>query len=137
MTGTIGAMFGPMLLTRFGVTDPLARGIALGTTSHGQGTAAALLEGESAGAMSSLSMAAVAVFTAAIAPLYISAVHLGAAGPDRLSQGYDEASNASALLRQRQVSASRHLKCRLSGIRARACLGYCPRASVRVLIHSR
>lgn len=74
VTGAIGAMFGPMLLTRFGVTDPLARGIALGTTSHGQGTAAALLEGETAGAMSSLSMAAVAVFTAAIAPMYIPAL---------------------------------------------------------------
>jgi putative effector of murein hydrolase len=71
VTGTLGAMLGPTVLTRCGVTDPIARGIALGTTSHGQGTAAALLEDETAGAMSSLAMAAAAVFTAAIAPAYI------------------------------------------------------------------
>jgi putative effector of murein hydrolase len=64
-------MFGPFVLTRCRVTDPIARGIALGTTSHGQGTATALLEGETAGAMSSLAMAGAAVFTAAIAPAYI------------------------------------------------------------------
>jgi predicted murein hydrolase (TIGR00659 family) len=71
VTGTLGAMFGPTVLTRCRVTDPVARGIALGTASHGQGTAAALLEGETAGAMSSLAMAGAAVFTAAIAPVYI------------------------------------------------------------------
>jgi putative effector of murein hydrolase len=74
VTGTLGAMFGPALLTRCRVTDPVARGIALGTASHGQGTAAALLEGETAGAMSSLAMAGAAVFTAAIAPTYIPAL---------------------------------------------------------------
>jgi len=71
VTGTLGAMFGPMVLNRCRVTDPVARGIALGTASHGQGTAAALLESETAGAMSSLAMAGAAVFTAAIAPVYI------------------------------------------------------------------
>jgi putative effector of murein hydrolase len=71
VTGTLGAMLGPLVLTRCGVTDPVARGVALGTTSHGQGTAAALLENETAGAMSSLAMAAAAVFTASIAPVYI------------------------------------------------------------------
>jgi predicted murein hydrolase (TIGR00659 family) len=71
ITGTLGAMFGPALLTHCRVTDPVARGIALGTASHGQGTAAALLENETAGAMSSLAMAAAAVFTATIAPIYI------------------------------------------------------------------
>jgi putative effector of murein hydrolase len=74
LTGTLGAMFGPALLRRCRVTDPVARGIALGTTSHGQGTAAALLEGEAAGATASLAMAAAAVFTAAIAPAYIPAL---------------------------------------------------------------
>jgi putative effector of murein hydrolase len=71
VTGTLGAMFGPALLTRCRVTDPVARGIALGTTSHGQGTAAALLEGEASGALASLAMAGAAVFTAAVAPVYI------------------------------------------------------------------
>lgn len=71
ITGTLGAMFGPAVLTRCRVTDPVARGIALGTASHGQGTAAALLEGETAGAMASLAMAGAALCTAAIAPVYI------------------------------------------------------------------
>jgi len=74
ITGTLGAMFGPAVLDRLRVTDPSARGIALGTASHGQGTAAALLESETAGAMSSLAMAGSAVFTAAIAPTYIPAL---------------------------------------------------------------
>jgi putative effector of murein hydrolase len=74
ITGTLGAMFGPFVLTRCGVTDPVSRGIALGTTSHGQGTATALQEGETAGAMSSLAMAGAAVFTAVIAPAYIPAL---------------------------------------------------------------
>ena len=67
-------MFGPFVLTHCQIADPAAHGIALGTTSHGQGTAAALLEGEAAGAMSSLAMAAAAVFTAAVAPTYIPAL---------------------------------------------------------------
>jgi len=70
-TGTLGAMLGPAILTRCRVNDPVARGIALGTCSHGQGTAAALLESETAGAMSGLAMAGAAVFTATIAPAYI------------------------------------------------------------------
>ncbi len=37
-TGTFGAVLGPSLLTWFKITDPVARGLALGTTSHGQGT---------------------------------------------------------------------------------------------------
>ena len=74
ITGTLGAMFGPAVLTRCRVTDPVARGIALGTTSHGQGTAAALLESEATGAMSSLAMAGAAVFTATIAPAYVPAL---------------------------------------------------------------
>lgn len=74
VTGTLGAMFGPSLLTRCRVTDPVARGIALGTASHGQGTATALMEDETAGAISSLAMAGAAVFTAAIAPVYIPAL---------------------------------------------------------------
>jgi putative effector of murein hydrolase len=80
VTGTLGAMLGPALLTRCRVTDPVARGIALGTASHGQGTAAALVEGEATGAMSSLAMAGAAIFTASIAPTFIPAL-LGVLAP--------------------------------------------------------
>jgi len=69
-TGMIGSMIGPALLSRLKIGDPVARGLALGTTSHGQGTAIALLEGETQGAMAGIAMAIAAVFTALIAPIY-------------------------------------------------------------------
>ena len=74
VTGTLGAMFGPAILTWCRVRDSVARGIALGTVSHGQGTAAALLEDERAGTMSSLATAGAAGITTAIAPAYIPAL---------------------------------------------------------------
>lgn len=70
-TGMIGSILGPMLLTALRVKDPVARGLALGTVSHGQGTAVALIEGETAGAMGGVAMALAAVFTALIAPYYL------------------------------------------------------------------
>lgn len=70
-TGMIGSILGPLLLTAARVQDPVARGLALGTVSHGQGTAVALLEGERAGAMGDVAMAIAAVFTALIAPYYL------------------------------------------------------------------
>ena len=68
-TGTLGAIFGPVFLTWVGIKDPVARGLALGTVSHGQGTAMALLEGEESGAMAGLAMALAGITTAAVAPL--------------------------------------------------------------------
>jgi hypothetical protein len=50
-SGRIDSIAGPTLLRTLGVTDPIARGLALGTNSHDQGTAVALLDRESAGAM--------------------------------------------------------------------------------------
>jgi len=38
VTGLFGLGFGPLLLTRFRVRTPLARGIGLGTSAHGIGT---------------------------------------------------------------------------------------------------
>lgn len=71
MTGIIGAMLGPPFLTRCRVLDPVARGIALGSTTHALGTAAALNESETAGAMASLAMIGAAIVTSAIAPVYV------------------------------------------------------------------
>jgi putative effector of murein hydrolase len=42
ITGVIGAIFGPALLTRLGVHSPEARGMALGMTAHAVGTAVAV-----------------------------------------------------------------------------------------------
>ena len=50
------------------VNSPFARGLTLGTISHAQGTAAALQEGEEAGAMAGLAMILAGILTAAFAP---------------------------------------------------------------------
>jgi len=67
-TGIIGAMFGPSLLQRIGITDPITTGIALGTVSHGVGTARAFQISAQAGAFAGLSMALCAIFTSLLLP---------------------------------------------------------------------
>ncbi|CAB4956524.1 unannotated protein [freshwater metagenome] len=67
ITGLVGSMFGPWLLTRMRITRAEARGEALGTISHGQGTAEALHEGDLTGAASSIAMGSAAVLTSLIA----------------------------------------------------------------------
>jgi putative effector of murein hydrolase len=68
VTGMIGVMLGPWLLDRVGVRSPLARGLALGTISHGQGTAQAALENELSGAIASVALGVAAVFGSLLAP---------------------------------------------------------------------
>ncbi|WP_185983478.1 LrgB family protein [Aureimonas mangrovi] len=68
-TGILGAALGPALLSAIGVRDDAARGVALGTASHGIGTARALQESEAAGAFSGLAMGINAVATAILLPL--------------------------------------------------------------------
>ncbi len=68
-TGILGAALGPVLLDRLGIRDAAARGFALGTASHGIGTARALQESEVAGAFSGLAMGLNALATAIILPL--------------------------------------------------------------------
>ena len=69
LTGITGAMLGPILLNRLGVTDWQARGLAMGTASHGIGTARALQVNEVAGAFSGLAMGLNAIATAILLPL--------------------------------------------------------------------
>jgi len=70
-TGTLGSMVGAAFLTLCRITDPVARGLAMGVTAHGQGTATILHEGQTQGAMAGVAMAVAAVFTSFIAPFYI------------------------------------------------------------------
>ncbi|WP_203566604.1 LrgB family protein [Aestuariimicrobium ganziense] len=56
VSGLSGAVLGPKLLDLARVTDPRARGLAMGVSSHGIGTSRALLEGETQGAFSGLAM---------------------------------------------------------------------------------
>ena len=50
---------------------PFARGLALGTLSHGVGIAAAVQESEEAGAMAGLAMILAGIMTTALAPLVV------------------------------------------------------------------
>ncbi len=69
VSGIFGAMFGPILLNLIGVKDWSARGLAIGTASHGIGTARALQVSETAGAFSGLAMGLNAVATALLVPI--------------------------------------------------------------------
>jgi len=70
-TGTLGSMIGPWFLSRVNIQDPVARGLAVGTAAHGQGTAMMLQEGETQGALSGVALALSAAFTSFIAPVLI------------------------------------------------------------------
>jgi predicted murein hydrolase (TIGR00659 family) len=69
MTGILGATVGPYLLNLLKIRDPAARGLAMGTASHGIGTARAMQVSEVAGAFSGLAMGLNALATALLLPL--------------------------------------------------------------------
>lgn len=71
ITGMLGASLGPWLMTRAGITHPVSRGLALGTISHGQGTAEALAENQLSGAVAGVAMAFGAVCTSLAAPYLV------------------------------------------------------------------
>jgi predicted murein hydrolase (TIGR00659 family) len=68
LTGMSGATLGPYLLTKGKVTEPLARGLAMGLVSHGIGTARILEESEEAGAASALGMCLSGIALALLLP---------------------------------------------------------------------
>jgi predicted murein hydrolase (TIGR00659 family) len=67
-TGTLGGTIGLTLLTWCRITNPMARGLAMGTAAHGQGIAMSFLEGDEQGAMAGLAMTLAGIMTAAAAP---------------------------------------------------------------------
>ncbi|WP_438986030.1 LrgB family protein [Marivivens donghaensis] len=69
ITGIFGAMFGTFVLNAVGVKDWAARGFAMGTASHGIGTARALQVNEIAGAFAGLAMGLNALATAILLPV--------------------------------------------------------------------
>ncbi len=75
-TGIVGAVIGPALLDWLKVRDPAVRGFAIGTTSHGIGTARAFQESEQAGAFSGLAMGLNALLSSLLLPLLLVALGL-------------------------------------------------------------
>ena len=69
LTGIVGSLMGETVCKVCRITDPLARGLALGTSAHAIGTSKALELGEVEGAMSGLAIAVAGILTALLAPV--------------------------------------------------------------------
>ncbi len=63
ITGIFGNVISELVFRLFRINEPIARGVALGTSSHAIGTAKAMELGETEGAMSSLSIVICGIFT--------------------------------------------------------------------------
>ena len=68
-TGVLAPLCAEPILKLFRVNDPLAQGLALGTTSHAIGTSKAMEMGEIQGAMSGLAIGIAGIATVILAPL--------------------------------------------------------------------
>lgn len=66
VTGILGAICAPILIKIFRVKNPIARGIAIGTSSHAVGTTRAIAIGEIEGAMSGIAIAVAGISTVII-----------------------------------------------------------------------
>ncbi|MBQ4557509.1 MAG: LrgB family protein [Clostridia bacterium] len=70
LSGILGNMFAPAFCMLCGITEPIAKGVAIGTSSHAIGTTKALELGEIEGAMSSLSIVVAGLLTVIGAPIF-------------------------------------------------------------------
>ena len=70
ISGTLGNLLAPLLAKMFFITDPVAHGVGIGSSSHALGTSKALEIGEVEGAMSSIAISLSGVFTVLLAPLF-------------------------------------------------------------------
>lgn len=70
VTGVIGNMFAELICRLFRITDPVAKGSAIGSAAHAMGTARAMELGEIEGAMSSLSIAVSGLCTVVVALIF-------------------------------------------------------------------
>ena len=70
VTGVIGNMFAEQICKLFHIPDPVAKGIAIGSSSHAMGTAKAMEMGEIEGAMSSLSIAVSGLLTVVVSLIF-------------------------------------------------------------------
>lgn len=76
ITGITGAVFSPIVCKIFKIENKLARGIAIGTSSHALGTSKAVEMGETEGAMSSLSIGIAGLITVFIIPIFLKIISL-------------------------------------------------------------
>lgn len=69
ITGILGNVISDVIFKLFKIQEPMARGLALGTSAHAIGTAKAFELGEIEGAMSSLAIAVSGLLTVVVVPL--------------------------------------------------------------------
>ena len=70
ITGILGNMMAELICKIFRITEPVAKGIAIGTSAHAVGTAKAIEMGEIEGAMSGLAIAVAGLLTVIMASFY-------------------------------------------------------------------
>lgn len=74
VTGVLGNVLAEPVCKLFRIKEPVAKGIAIGTSAHAIGTAKAMEIGAVEGAMSSLSIAVAGVLTVIAAPLFANMI---------------------------------------------------------------
>lgn len=70
ITGVLGNMIGEAVCKLFRIEEPIAKGLALGTSAHAIGTAKAMEMGQVEGAMSSLAIAVAGLLTVIAASVF-------------------------------------------------------------------
>ncbi|CAM2856864.1 LrgB family protein [Erysipelothrix tonsillarum] len=74
VTGILGAALAPILNKIFRIQNPLAQGLALGTSAHAVGTSKAIEMGELQGTMATLALIITGLVTVAISPLTLKII---------------------------------------------------------------
>lgn len=74
ITGLVGNMIAESVCKIFRITHPIAKGIAIGSSSHAMGTARAMEMGEIEGAMSSLSIVVSGILTVVASGLFANLI---------------------------------------------------------------
>lgn len=67
--GIFGSIVGPVIMKVLGIESHIAKGLALGASSHGVGTAAAIQIGAIEGALSGLAIGLMGIMTAVLVPV--------------------------------------------------------------------
>lgn len=70
ITGVLGNILATTVCKVFRITEPIAKGIGIGSASHAIGTSKAMEIGEIEGAMSSLSIVISGILTVVLAPIF-------------------------------------------------------------------
>jgi predicted murein hydrolase (TIGR00659 family) len=69
ITGILGTIIGPLIIRIFRINSEIARGVLLGTSSHGAGTSKALEMSSISGAISSVCMVLAAIISFCASPI--------------------------------------------------------------------